>query len=44
VKWPQTSRNKFLVDSFSDRGTTVLLEARGVEHPITESGIVESRA
>jgi hypothetical protein len=41
VKWRQTSRSKLLVDPFRDRGAAVLLEAGGIEHPITESGIVE---
>ena len=41
VKWPQTSCNEFLVDPLRNRGPSVLLEARGIEHPITESGVVE---
>ena len=41
VKWPQTSRNKLLVDPFRDRGSAVLLETRRIEDPITESCIVE---
>src|SRR5262249_41715007 len=39
VKWPQTSRNKLLVDPLRDRGPAVLLEARGIEHPVPQIGI-----
>src|SRR5262245_1741131 len=39
VKWAQTSRNKLLVDPFSDRGPAVFLEARGIEHPVAECSV-----
>src|SRR5262245_14644115 len=39
MKWPQTSRNKFLVDPLRDRGPAVLLEARGIKHSVPQIGI-----
>jgi hypothetical protein len=39
VKWPQTSRNKLLVDPLSDRRPAILLEARGIEHPVAECSV-----
>ena len=33
------SRNKLLVDPLRDRGPAVLLEARGIEHPVAECSV-----
>ena len=39
VEWAQARLDQYLVDPLCEGGAAVLLEARGVEHPITESGI-----
>jgi hypothetical protein len=41
VEWAQASVDQYLVDPLCEGGAAVLLEARGIEHPITENGIVE---